>query len=195
MPAFGIDGQTGEWSAGYANRKTTGFTNPDNKQNHIARWLVALYDVTRKPIYRERAEKWFQVMKLRMKARENGRYYVWNYWEPAGPWDYKADGSPSHWVGVHPNGGYYQIDVEGIVCAFEHGWVFTREMLTGSSPPIAISCGTKTWRTPNFSGSMEDSLIRDGRTRRECFGPPWRRMMKCCAKSFWPITRQEGGVV
>lgn len=127
VPAFGIDGQTGEWSAGYANRKTTGFTNPDNKQNHIARWLVALYDVTRNPIYRERAEKWFQVMKLRMKARENGRYYVWNYWEPAGPWDYKADGSPSHWVGVHPNGGYYQIDVEGIVCAFEHGWVFTRE--------------------------------------------------------------------
>jgi acetyl esterase/lipase len=29
---------------------------------------------------------------------------LWNYWEPAGPWDYKPDGrSTKHWVGVHPN--------------------------------------------------------------------------------------------
>jgi hypothetical protein len=30
---------------------------------------------------------------------------------------------------VHPNGGYYAIDVEGIVAAFEHGLVFTRDDL------------------------------------------------------------------
>jgi len=30
-------------------------------------------------------------------------------------------------VGVHPNGGYYDIDVEGIVAAFEHELVFTKE--------------------------------------------------------------------
>jgi hypothetical protein len=29
-------------------------------------------------------------------------------------------------VGVHPNGGYYSIDVEGIVTAYEHGLVFTK---------------------------------------------------------------------
>jgi hypothetical protein len=126
VPAFGIDRQTGKWSAGYAERKTAGFSNPDNKESHMARWMLAMYDVTKKPVYRQRALQWFQLMKSRMRSRQDGKYYVWNYWDPAGPWDYKADSSPKHWVGVHPNGGYYGIDVEGIVAAFEHGLVFTR---------------------------------------------------------------------
>ena len=126
VPEFGIDLQTGKWSAGYERRKTAGFSNPDNKENHIARWMAAMYDVTRNPVYRDRAAKWFQLMKSRIKTRADGKYLVWNYWEPAGPWDYKADGSPRNWVGVHPNGGYYGIDVQGIVTAFEHGLVFTR---------------------------------------------------------------------
>lgn len=36
VPAFGIDRQTGEWTGGYAGRSIDGFSNPDNKQNHIA---------------------------------------------------------------------------------------------------------------------------------------------------------------
>ena len=127
VPAFGIDLQSGKWSAGYARRKTEGFSNPANKQNHIARWLIAMHDVTKKSVYRERAELWWRLMKSRMRTRENGKFLVWNYWDPAGPWDYKPDGSPRHWVGIHPNGGYYQIDVEGIVAAFEHGLVFKQE--------------------------------------------------------------------
>lgn len=127
VPAFGIDRQTGKWTDGYARRNTDGFSNPANKQNHIARCLIAMYDVMNKRMYKERAEKWWRLMKSRMRAREQGKYYVWNYWDPAGPWDYKADGSPRHWIGVHPNGGYYEIDVEGIVRAFEDGLVFTKQ--------------------------------------------------------------------
>lgn len=127
VPVFGTDQQSGKWTEGYERRKIDGFSNPDNKQNHIARWLMALHDVTKKAIYRERAEKWFRLMKARMKTRADGKYLVWNYWDPAGPWDYKANGSAKHWIGVHPNGGYYQIDVEGIVTAFEHGLVFKQE--------------------------------------------------------------------
>jgi hypothetical protein len=126
VPEFGIDLQTGKWPAGYERRKTTGFSNPDNKENHIACWMAAMYDATGNPLYRDRAAKWFRLMKSRIKTRADGKYLVWNYWEPAGPWDYKADGSPKHWVGVHPNGGYYGIDVQAIVTAFEHGLVFTR---------------------------------------------------------------------
>ena len=129
VPEFGIDAKTGKWTDGYARRHTDGFSNPANKQNHIANWLLTMFDVTKKPVYRERAEKWFRLMKSRMRTREDGKYFVWNYWDPAGPWDYKPDGSPRHWVGVHPNGGYYAIDVEGIVAAFEHGLVFTRDDL------------------------------------------------------------------
>src|SRR4029077_7296935 len=63
VPHFGISAQTGKWSEGYADRNQDGFSNPANKQNHIARWLLAMHDVTRKASYRERAEKWFQLMK------------------------------------------------------------------------------------------------------------------------------------
>ena len=127
VPAFGIDSQSGKWTDGYARRREEGFSNPDNKQNHIARWLLAMHDVTGKAVYEEHAKKWFQVLKSRLKPRENGKYLVWNYWEPAGPWDYNADGSTKHWVGVHSNGGYYTIDVEGMVAAFERKVIFTKE--------------------------------------------------------------------
>ena len=129
VPPFGIDRQTGQWSEGYARRATDGFTKPANKQNLIALWLLALHQATEKAVYRDRAEKWWGVMKSRMRQREDGKYLVWNYWDPAGPWDYKPDGSPKHWVGVHPNGGYYGIDLEGIVAAYERGLVFTRQDL------------------------------------------------------------------
>jgi hypothetical protein len=129
VPAFGLDRQTGRWTEGYARRATDGFSNPANKQNLIALWLIALHDATGKAVYRAHAEKWWRVMKSRLRTREDGKYLVWNYWDPAGPWDFKADGSTRHWVGVHPNGGYYKIDVEALVAAFEHQLVFSQDDL------------------------------------------------------------------
>jgi len=127
LPPFAIDQKTNQWTAGYELRNKEGFSRPDNMQNFIAEWLLAMYDVTHKTIYKDRAEKWFRVMKSRMKLRDDGKYFVWDYWDPAGPWDYNADGSTKHWVGVHPNGGYYECDLGGIVDAYEHGLVFTKE--------------------------------------------------------------------
>ena len=126
VPLFGLDPKTGQWTDGYARRATEGFSHPDNKENHIASWLIAMYDVTGKAVYRERAEKWWRLMKSRLRPSPDGKFLVSNYWDPAGPWDYKPDGSTKHWVGVHPNGGYYGIDVEAIVTAYEHGLVFTK---------------------------------------------------------------------
>lgn len=127
VPPFGIDQKTGQWTDGFARRGTDGFSLPANKQNLVAEWLIAMWDVTKKPIYKERAEKWWRLMKSHMHLLANGKYFVWNYWDPVGPWDYKPDGQPKHWVGVHPNGGYYTVDVEGIVNAYEHGLVFTKD--------------------------------------------------------------------
>src|SRR5260221_6241105 len=53
VPGFGIDLQSGKWSTGFERRKTEGFSNPANKQNHIARWMVAMYDATEKEVDRE----------------------------------------------------------------------------------------------------------------------------------------------
>ena len=125
--AFGIDRRSGRWTTAYERRKTDGFSHPDNKQNEIALWLLAMYDVARNSAYRDRAESWFRLMKSRMRLGGGGKYFIWNYWEPAGPWDHKSDGSLKHWVGVYPNGGCYWIDVGAIVAAFEHGLVFKEE--------------------------------------------------------------------
>lgn len=129
VPTFGIDQQTGKWTEGYEQKNRDGFSLPANKQNFVALWLLAMADVTQKPLYRERAEKWFRQMKSRMRLREADKYFVWNYWDPAGPWDYQPSGSTKHWVGVHPNGGYYAADLEGIVAACEHGLVFDKQDL------------------------------------------------------------------
>jgi hypothetical protein len=88
---------------------------------------LAKFDTTQKPMYRDRAEKWFRVMKSRMELKPDGTYGIWSYWEPAGSWDYRSNGMPKHWIGVHPKAGYYDIDVEAIVAAYEHGSIFNTD--------------------------------------------------------------------
>lgn len=124
---FGLRPDGRAWTSGYERRHTDGFSLPANKQNLVARWLLALYDALGHQAYRERAELWFQVMKARLRTHGDGRYYTWNYWDPAGPWDRREDGSLKHWVGVHPNGGYYAVDLEGIAAAHARGLVFTQQ--------------------------------------------------------------------
>ena len=126
MP-YGMDPTNQKW-IGFDTRNAPGHgaSHPDNKANEVARWMLAMWDVTGKPEYKERAEKWFKLMKSRMTLKSDGTYEIWNYWQPAGPWDYKADGSPKHWVGVHPHGGYYWVDTRAIVAAYEHGLIFTK---------------------------------------------------------------------
>ncbi len=127
VPDWGVDKQNpSKWSAGYADRKTTGFSNPANKQNLIANWLIALHDATGDTAPGQRAKAWWRLMRSRITTRDSGKYFVWNYWEPGGAWDFKSGGTPKHWIGVHPNGGYYGIDVDSIVNAYEHGLVFQR---------------------------------------------------------------------
>ena len=62
VPPFGLRPEDPQVDRvdGYKRRKTDGNSLPANKENFIALWLLAMYDVTRKPIYRELAEKWFR---------------------------------------------------------------------------------------------------------------------------------------
>ena len=124
---YGMDPTHQKW-IGYDTRNDPGhgFSHPDNKASEVAEWMLAMWDVTGKPEYKDRAEKWFKLLKSRMTLKSDGTYEIWNYWQPAGPWDYKADGSTKHWVGVHPRGGYYEMDTAAIVAAYEHGLVFTK---------------------------------------------------------------------
>jgi hypothetical protein len=126
---FGIDQKTSIWTSGYEVRNApgNGFSHPDNKANLVACWLLAMFDATGDPKYKDRAARWFRLMKSRMTPNDDGTYRVWNYWQPAGPWDYNSRGLSKHWIGVHPNPGYYGIDVGCIVTAFEHDVVFNKD--------------------------------------------------------------------
>jgi len=123
---FGIDPASSTWTPGYEQRNepVVGASHPENKANLVAMWLLAMFDATKTPVYKEQASKWFRLMKSRMTPDDEGKYRIWNYWQPAGPWDYKEYGRPKHWIGVHPNPAYYEIDVAAIVTAYEHHVVF-----------------------------------------------------------------------
>jgi len=153
---YGLD-KDGNWTAGPAERRdpNQAFSHPDNKANQVARWLLALWDVTGRAQYRDRAEKWFKVQKSRMTLQSDGTYKIWNYWQPAGPWDYRADGkTPKHWVGVHPNAGYYDDDARGIVDAYEHGLVFTKADIDH-----LIATAKTSWTRGNPARSMAGMAI------------------------------------
>jgi len=126
---FGIDRHTGKWTSGYETRNApgNGLSHPNNKANFVASWLLAMFNATGKSVYKERAEKWFRVMKSRMTVQSDGTYAIWNYWQPAGDWDYSLSFIPKHWIGVHSNAAYYGIDVESIVAAYENRLVFNEE--------------------------------------------------------------------
>ena len=124
---YGMDPANRKWiDFDTRNDPGRGFSHPDNKANEVARWMLAMWDVTGKPEYKDRAERWFKVQKSRMKLNGDGACQIWNYWQPAGPWDYKDDGTPKLWVGTHPTGGYYAGDTRAIVAAYEHGLIFTQ---------------------------------------------------------------------
>jgi hypothetical protein len=133
---YGIDSNYpngGVWTANYVlrNDPNWGFSHPDNKANETAMWFLAMYDATGDANYRNRAQKWYTLMKSRMHPLSDGTYQIWNYWETASTWDYDPNGHRTkHWVGVHPNDGYYQIDTQSIVDAYQHGIVFTQADIT-----------------------------------------------------------------
>ena len=80
-------------------------------------------DATGDQAYQARAEKWFRVMKSRLKAQDDGTFRIWNHWEPGGAWDYQPNGDPKHWVGLHPKIS----EVDGVLAAYEHGLIFTAD--------------------------------------------------------------------
>ena len=173
---FGIDRKTWNWTGVYEGRDTQGigFSHPDNKANLIACWLLAMFDATAKPVYSGRAEEWFRVMKSRMNLKDDGTYRIWNYWEPAGSWDYKSNGLPKHWIGVHPNGGYYDIDVEGIVAAYEHGLIFNKEDINHL---IATSLAEKRYWTGlvpyDETNQIQFESTRDPNSWDGLWSAPW----------------------
>jgi hypothetical protein len=115
-------GDSSTWRFG-AEVAGSNLSLPFNKQNDMAQVCIRLFRITGKKFYRDRAEKIFFRMKRQFQYFDD--HYVWNYWEPFGPWDIDRAGSkPRHWVGVHPYRNYQAGEVDQIVDAYHAGLVF-----------------------------------------------------------------------
>ena len=102
-----------------------------NKHARMGTAFLKLYRLTKDPVYKERAEKIFGHYKSIMNYYKDENRYVWNFWEPFGPFDVvTVDGKaqPRKWVAVHPTSKHYQnLETKMIVEAYHTGVVFTEE--------------------------------------------------------------------
>ena len=146
-----------------------------------------MWDATGKPEYKEHAEKWFQVMKSRMKLKSDGTYQIWNYWQPAGPWDYIGSNT-KHWVDVHPRGGYYEMDTRAIVAAYEHGLVFSRAEIDA-----LIATAKSTWQPDAPHASPAPGMVISATSA----GGAAKQVYVCFAnaKTSWPPPAGPGAVM
>ena len=97
-----------------------------NKSAKMGLVCLMLYRILKEPFYKDRAEKVFGHYKHIMRYFEEENRYVWNFWEPFGPWD--MDLLPRGWVNVHPyRPGYQAGEVEMMVEAYHTGVVFDQE--------------------------------------------------------------------
>ncbi len=104
----------------------SGLSLPFNKQMDMGVAALRLFRLTGNAAHRVRAEKIFALFRARLRLFEGG--YVWNYWEPLGPWDIDLDQQRiRHWVNVHPTRNYQSREVASIVEAYHTGIVFTRQ--------------------------------------------------------------------
>ena len=100
-------------------------TLPFNKQNDMALVCMKIYRITGQKFYRDKAEKIFAFMRSRFLYLDN--HYVWNYWEPFGPWDVDlANKTTRHWMNVHSFRNYQAGEIHQIVEAYHTGLVFTQ---------------------------------------------------------------------
>lgn len=106
--------------------KNSNLTLPFNKQNSMGIACLRIYRITGETFYREKALKIFNYMKSRMTLFRD--HYVWNYWEPFGPWDIDESQSNSlrHWVNVHPYRNYQAGEIHEIVEAYHSGVTFNK---------------------------------------------------------------------
>ena len=102
-----------------------GMTLAKNQMCPTAKTCLVMWRLTRDDYYRGKAAR--VATHFKKKLIPEGEHLEWNYWEPAGPWDFKADGKRMHWVGRDHRSGYSAIFADFVAYAFHHGVVFTED--------------------------------------------------------------------
>jgi len=120
-------GKLDQWKAlPEGQTEKQGLTLPFNKQNDVAQCCLKLYRITGEKLYLDKAQKIFAYMRSRFQYVADKDYYVWNYWEPFGPWDVDlAKKTTRHWMNVHGYRNYQAGEIGQIAEAYHTGIVFT----------------------------------------------------------------------
>lgn len=109
-----------------ATESRKNLTHPHNKQSKCCRALLALYRVTGKDDYFQRAVQ--LGVRFKRSLRLDGDRYLWHYWDPAGEWDRKSDNPKQwkHWIGAEHRAGYHNLTVAMAAALYDHGVVFDK---------------------------------------------------------------------
>jgi len=102
-----------------------GVSLPYNKLLEYGRALLALYRITGKTYYLDKAVRLGNLFKKNLKLV--GDHYEWNYWDPQGDWDYydpPYNTLPKRWINVEHRGGYTLIDIKFVIEAYKMGIIF-----------------------------------------------------------------------
>jgi hypothetical protein len=119
--------QLTKWiEANEAESESQGLTLPFNKQNDMGQVCLKLFRITGEKLYLDKAKKIFAHMRSRFQYVADKDYYVWNYWEPFGPWDVNLEKKTTrHWMNVHGYRNYQAGEIGQIVEAYNTGIIFT----------------------------------------------------------------------
>lgn len=102
-----------------------GMTLAKNQMCPIAKTCLVMWRLTGDDYFREKARRVASFIKSTFIERKG--YVEWDYWSPAGKWDYRLDGSARHWIGRDHRAGYSAIVADFIGYAFHHAVVFTAD--------------------------------------------------------------------
>lgn len=122
---FGDPGELQGWTV-RDDIKIANMSMQFNKLFDVALAALRIDRCVGDPMCRDVAERVFRTFRSRMQYFDD--HYVWNYWEPLGPWDVDlAKRDTVHWVQVHPFRNYQAGEVAEIAGAFDRGVVFSAE--------------------------------------------------------------------
>ena len=101
-------------------------SHPYNKCHEMGQVLINLYRITHKQYYKDKIMRLANRFKHNLKLTDGDQHNWWDYWDPAGPWDYKLDGSTQHWVGREHRSGYSNINMTFFQKCYKAGIVATK---------------------------------------------------------------------
>ncbi|MFC1654405.1 hypothetical protein ACFL2F_01260 [Myxococcota bacterium] len=130
---------------------------PHNQLYEFAQAILGLWRVTGDTWYRDRAGAVFNHW-VTNKFDDSG-VVNWNYWDPAGAWDYDINGDPLHWVGEEHTCGYKGITSAALVETGRHCLVVTEQDIQGVMERHAIYSAANSCSPPPVFGYFDEAAL------------------------------------